>query len=182
MKIRPATLDDPDGLARVHIDTWRAAYRGIVPDAVLDGLSYPARAERWREILLRTTGATITLVAEDAGQVVGFAGAGSMREGPDGYDGELWALYVQPEYQGRGLGRQLTVAAAEWLHAAGYRSMLVLVLADNPSRHFYERLGGRYVGEASINIGGADLREAAYGWDNLAAWLDDEAQRDGSGE
>lgn len=177
MNIRPATLDDPEGLARVHVDTWRAAYRGIVPDATLDGLSYARRAEQWREILLRATGTAITLVAEDDGQVVGFASAGPARMGPESYDGELWGLYVRPEYQGRGLGRQLTVAAAEWLRAVGYRSMLVLVLTDNPARAFYEHLGGRYVGEASINIGGADLREAAYGWDDLAAWLAAEAEQ-----
>lgn len=177
MTIRPATLADAEGLARVHVDTWRSAYRGIVPDEVLDTLSYAGRAARWHEILLRTEGTTVNLVAEEEGQVVGFASGGPMREGPPGVDGELYALYVRAEAQGRGLGRRLTQAAAAWLHTHGYHSMLVLVLADNPACHFYERLGGHYVGAASITIGGVDLAERAYVWDDLTTLLPQEPSR-----
>lgn len=177
MIYRLATLDDIHDLARVHVDTWRSAYASIVPDDYLASLSYANRAERWREILLRTEGTTATWVAEDEGQVVGFASVGPIREGPVGFDGEMYAIYVHPDYQGQGIGRHLAGLAAAWLRDQGYRSMLVLVLADNqPARRFYEALGGRYVGQGSIVIGGADLREAAYGWDDLTALL---PERDG---
>jgi len=80
---------------------------------------------------------------------------------------KLYAIYVLEAYQGRGLGRDLTLDVVARLVADGRRSMLVWVLADNPACRFYEALGGRRVEVKRISIGGVELDEVAYGWTDL---------------
>jgi ribosomal protein S18 acetylase RimI-like enzyme len=163
--IREATPEDASGIARVHVDSWRTTYRGMMPDQLLDNLSYESRAHRWEQILSDPAGAGFTYVAQDrSGQIVGFASGGPDRDEDPRYQGELWAIYLLEEYQGRGIGRRLTQAVARRLADMGMHSMIVWVLADNPARRFYEALGGQYVGERDIEINGAKLREVAYGW------------------
>lgn len=178
MIIREATIDDAPGLARVHVDTWRSAYAGIVPAAHLAGLSYEARAQRWRDNLTNVEPGRFTLVAEEAGKVVGFSGGGPERSGDAEYRGEIYAVYVLPSRQRQGTGRQMVQACAQRLQEQGLRSVLIWVLADNPSRSFYERLGGRPVREQEIEIGGAQLREVGYGWPDIRALLDAESAPD----
>src|SRR5205085_8952249 len=112
------------------------------------------------------------LVAEENGTLVGFCHGGPNR-GPEAeYRGELYALYVLENRQRQGLGRRLTLALAEHLEAAELRSMIVWVLKDNPSRGFYESLGGRPAGAKPVVIGRQTLEEVAYGWTTLAPLLD----------
>jgi GrpB-like predicted nucleotidyltransferase (UPF0157 family) len=107
----------------------------------------------------------VVLVAEEGGEVLGFANAGLPREIPPGFDAELSALYVLPDRQRRHLGRRLMLHAVEALHARGHRSLALWVLRDNRGgRAFYERIGGTPAGEQEIEIGGARLVEVAYGW------------------
>ncbi len=166
MRIRPATLADIHGIDRVHVDTWRAAYAGIIPAEHLAALSYEQRAERWRDNLCRQDDGRFTLVAEDGDQVVGFASAGPARTAWPQYDGELYALYVLPTHQRRSIGRDLVRATAGQLAANGCTALIVWVLRDNRrARAFYEALGG------TILIGGAELSEVAYGWPTIGALL-----------
>jgi ribosomal protein S18 acetylase RimI-like enzyme len=164
MIVREATLDDAPGIARVSVDTWRTAYRGIIPDSVLRSLSYEEREERFRHYLPDTRSGSFTYVAEDNGAIFGFASGGPERGAIPQYRGELYAIYVLEEVQGRGIGRMLTRAVVERLARAGLHSMVVWVLAENPSRHFYESLGGQEVGEQPITIGETTLQEVAYAW------------------
>ena len=169
--VRPARPEDAEGIVRVHGDAWRAAYRGIVPDAHLEKVGRePDAVERRRRWMANP--ATRTIVAEEAGEVVGFALGGPRREGDAAYESELYAIYVLAGSQRRGIGRLLIRAFAEALAAEGHRSMLLWVLRDNaPGRAFYERLGGRLLGEKPIELGGATLVEVAYGWPDLGAQL-----------
>lgn len=170
MQIRLAHLDDAEGLARVHVDSWQVAYKGIVPDEHLASLSYEKRASRWRESLANADSAAFVYVAQDDnGTVVGFAGGGPERDGDPNYKGELYAIYLHPDYLRRGIGRQLAQTVARRLIKMGLSSMLVWVLAQNPSRQFYEALGGKYLYEKRIEIGGANLIEVAYGWLDIHA-------------
>ena len=169
--IRAAERDDAPAIARVQIDTWRAAYRGIVWDATLDGLS-PAHSARHRgELLAEGSGARFILVADDATDgVTGFAAAGPERSGDATYRGELYAIYVLPSAQGRGLGAGLVRGVANRLAAAGTTAMLLWVFeANTPARTFYERLGGIFVSTQPIDIAGQTLTEVAYGWPDLRA-------------
>ncbi|HOG45164.1 MAG TPA: GNAT family N-acetyltransferase [Anaerolineae bacterium] len=172
MLVREATLDDTPGIARVHVDTWRAAYAGIIPAAHLAGLSYEAREQRWRDNLTNAAPGRFTLVAEEAGEVVGFSGGGPERGADAEYRGEVYAVYVRPGRQRRGIGRQMVQACARRLLVQRLGSVLIWVLADNkPARGFYERLGGRPVREQTVEIGGAWLREVGYGWPDARALL-----------
>ncbi len=102
--VRPADVDDAAAIARVHVESWRTTYRGLLPDDFLDSLSQGRYLERW----LRSLGddATRVYVAEDAHEVVAFASGGRERAGEDGYSGELYAIYVLEgaQRQGHGMG------------------------------------------------------------------------------
>jgi ribosomal protein S18 acetylase RimI-like enzyme len=169
MRIRTATADDAPGLARVHVDTWRTAYRDILPATFLDALSYEARAERWRTNLGQAGPQQFTLVAEDDGsEVVGFAGGGPERDGMPGYDGEIYAVYVLAQHQGRGIGRQLMGVSAHHLMEQGFRAaMLWAMEANRRARSFYEMLGGQLVGRKMMTIADTPQIEVAYGWPDL---------------
>jgi GNAT superfamily N-acetyltransferase len=168
MRIRVAQPDDAAALARVHVDTWRTTYSGIVPDAHLASLSYEQREQRWRDSLAAPGADTCLYVAtDDSGRVIGFASGGPERTGDPTYQGELYAIYVLKEYQQRGIGRQLAAAVVNYLLRMGLQSMLIWVLTQNPSRKFYEALGGQPVREQEIVIGGATLIEVAYGWQDI---------------
>ena len=168
MLIRPAVPSDAPGLALVHVESWRETYRGIIPDVVLDGLSVERRAANWTQMLSQPDAPGVTYVVEDdSRRIVGFASGGLEREGDPDYTGELYAIYVLKAAQGRGLGLALTEAVAVSLLQLGCVSMLVWVLADNPAREFYAHLGGTVIREKTIDIGGAPLREVAYGWRDM---------------
>ncbi len=163
--IREATPEDAPGIARVHVDSWRTTYRGTMPDSLLDSLSYESRGQRWKQVLSDPASPGFTYVAQHrSGQIVGFASGGPDRDEHPHYQGELWAIYLLEEYQGRGIGRRLARTVVRRLADMGMHSMIVWVLADNPARRFYEALGGQYVGERDIEIDGVKLREVAYGW------------------
>jgi ribosomal protein S18 acetylase RimI-like enzyme len=164
--VRPAEIDDAAAIARIHVATWRTAYRGLLSDDFLASLDEAGYAERWRRTL--TDGSGRVYVAEAAAAVVGFASGGRERAGEDGYEGELYAIYILDEAQGRGHGRRLVQAVAGGLREMGLGDMIVWVLRDNqPARRFYERLGGTYIRVQPITIGSTLLQEVSYGWKSL---------------
>lgn len=169
MRLRPATAGDVEGIARVHVESWRTTYRGIVPEAFLARLSYEARQRQWRRVFAGepANGHVGFVVEAEAGEIVGFADGGPERTGEHGHDAELYAIYLLAEHQGRGLGRQLVRSVAGRLAELGHRSMLVWVLRENPACRFYAALGGRLVATRPIEIGGATLDEVAYGWPDI---------------
>ncbi|WP_299432050.1 GNAT family N-acetyltransferase [uncultured Meiothermus sp.] len=166
--IRLATIADIPGVARVHVDSWREIYRGIVPDVYLEGLSYERREQMWRSGLENPGWKGVLFVAEDPGhRVVGFVAGGPPQEPVEGFDCELWAIYLLQVHQGQGVGRQLFRRFVEEMVQRGHGSMFLWVLAENPTVGFYQRLGGVKVGEKEIEVGGKKLVEWSYGWRNL---------------
>ncbi|MCA9907676.1 MAG: GNAT family N-acetyltransferase, partial [Anaerolineae bacterium] len=164
---------DVAAIARVSVDTWRTTYRGIMPDAVLDTLSYEHNEANWHRVLQNPQSKSFVKVAvSDHNEVIGFAAAGPERTGDFGIQGEIYALYVRQSAQRAGLGRGLVIAAATKLMARGYASMLIWVLRDNQiGRAFYERIGGLQVAEREIAIAEVMLPEIGYGWRDLALSL-----------
>jgi ribosomal protein S18 acetylase RimI-like enzyme len=155
-------------MARVHIDTWRTTYEGIVPAAHLAGLSYERSAARWVEYLTQLAPKELILVAETpTGQVVGFASAGPLREPLADCDAEIYAIYILQTYQHLGLGRQLVVQCARELADKGFRSLVIWALKENPACGFYERLGGQRSAEKLVEIGGVSLVDVAFIWRDL---------------
>ena len=165
VRVRAADLADAAAIARVHVDSWRTTYRGIVPDAFLAGLSSERRTEVWTGILRDSSAQSCVYVAADSqGTVVGFASGGPERAGDALYTGEVYALYLLASVQRRGIGRALFLATVARLAEAGRCAVLVWVAAANPACRFYEALGGRRVGTRQEAIGGVMLDEIAYGW------------------
>lgn len=165
--VRPADRGDAAAIARVHVATWRSAYSELLPADFLASLSETAYEGRWQRIL--ETNSNKVYVAENDGDIVGFASAGRERAGETGFQGELYAIYVLESAQGQGHGRDLVRAAVGGLRELGLTDMIVWVLKDNAGgRKFYERLGGVYVRAQPITIGPAVLEEVSYGWKRLA--------------
>jgi GNAT superfamily N-acetyltransferase len=168
MFIRAATPTDAVAIARVHVDSWRTTYTGIVPADYLANLSHAQREQFWSNILSTPAPSGCVYVAEhDTGEIVGFASGGPERSGDTLYQGELYAIYLLARYQRQGLGRHLTMAVVQCLLQCGLPSMLIWVLAANPGRAFYAALGGQPVYEKNVTIGAAQLLEVAYGWPDL---------------
>ena len=170
MIIREATDKDISEMTRVHVDTWRTTYRGILSDEVLENLSYEKREHSWHQIFNNAQkNSNFTYVAEDeSGQIVGFANGGIERTDNPFYRGELNAIYILESHQNKGIGHELVRVVAERLSQMDIHSMLVWVLADNPASYFYEKLGGKKVDLKEINRGEKKLIETAYGWTNTS--------------
>ena len=155
------------------MDTWRAAYGGIVPDDYLKSLSYEELERRWRDIIAAGDGCVF--VAESARVIFGFASGQRRRRFSRGlkeYEGELKTVYVLPSGQRTGVGRRLVGTVARHFTERGVDSMLLWVFADNqPARGFYKSLGGVLVAEDGFELGGAWLLEVAYGWKDLDVLL-----------
>jgi GNAT superfamily N-acetyltransferase len=166
--VRKANSADAPGIARVHVDTWRSAYAGLLAAEYLQKLSYERGKGQWDGVLSGPNAAYVYVAEDGPGLIVGFASGGKSREAPEPYTGELHAIYVLPGYQGRGLGQVLFRETARSLAEAGMWSMLTWTLAANrAARAFYESLGGVVVAEKQMTIAGQDHEVAAYGWPDL---------------
>jgi ribosomal protein S18 acetylase RimI-like enzyme len=163
MTVRIATPDDADAIERVRTDTWRHAYRGHMPDALLDSLGYDStRRRRYMETM---DAQQFVLVAVHDGKVVGFANGRPSRIADPAHPGEIYAIYVLPSHHGHGHGSELMREGAKSLLERGWRGMIVWVLRENaPSRLFYERMGGRYLRDRPDRIAGTDITESGYVW------------------
>lgn len=180
-QIRAARPDDAAAIARVHVDTWRDAYAGLVPDAYLTALSEVRQTTLWSQLLARSVEPKAVLVAETMAPdgdptVVGFGNCGPLRNGSHAsslgsYDGEVYTLYVSFDWQGQGLGRGLLTKFLRGLYGSGLNSAVIWVLTANPARYFYEAMGGHRVAERRETFAGVLLDETAYGWPDLTSWL-----------
>ncbi len=136
-------LQDARRIAEITVAAWRTAYVGLVPDDILAQQTLERHLDYWMSSEAFAPGKR-TLVVEFDDVVVGFAHLGPVRPEPgELIEGcELWGMYVDPEYQGQGLGRSLINAAEEHFRSSGCESAYLWVLQDNlPTRRFYESSG-----------------------------------------
>jgi len=142
--VRRAEPQDAPAVARVHVASWRQAYRGLLPQEYLDSLSIEARTTTWAKAFSQSHDqASTTLVGELDGQIVGFACVGPSRDDDlDSATGELWGLYLDPAHWGVGHGHTLHTEALDVARASGAAAATLWVLTTNQrARHFYERHG-----------------------------------------
>ncbi len=164
VEVRTAAWADARSLARVEAEAWRDAYATLLPERVLvHGFDAGRRARVWRHRLASAERARIVVAADGPGQVVGYATHGPARLGTRAA-GQVYELYVLPERQNQGLGRRLWTAATAGLAAAGLGSVCVEVLDGNPSRYFYEALGGRLAARGTHVFAGHRLPTLIYVW------------------
>ncbi len=166
--IREAFIDDCAGIARVIVDTWRAAYDGIIARDYLERLSYVERQGHLENFFATAPEKTFAFVAVDgSGGITGYAGAGLETDASSHVHGELYALYVLQEHQGNGVGRRLVGAVARRFASMNVNSLIVWVLAGNPCTRFYDKLGGWRLGTRKLDIAGEAHDVVSYGWSNL---------------
>jgi GNAT superfamily N-acetyltransferase len=155
-------------VAAVHVASWRTTYAGIVPDTHLASLSVDRYHERHRQLVIQQGVRCLAARDNSLGRIIGLANGGPSRDADaQASAGELYAMYLLESHQRRGIGTALLRRLAEQLAADGFRSCSAWVLADNPSRAFYERLGGQPNGSQTITIGGEALVEFRYVWPEI---------------
>jgi ribosomal protein S18 acetylase RimI-like enzyme len=167
--VRPARPTDARAIAGLDVETWRSTYAGILSPGYLVGLSERRREMGWRMTILREP-RDVRVAVDIAGMIRGFGSCGPSRSERH-YPGEVFTLYVAPDWQNRGIGRRLLISLFRRLAASGLDAAIVWVLRDNPSRFFYERLGGRRVSYKPIDVGGGRVEAISYGWPDLPAYL-----------
>jgi ribosomal protein S18 acetylase RimI-like enzyme len=161
--IRNARDGDADAIAEVHDAAWRDAYRGIIPGRELERM-IARRGPRWWHSAI-TRGSRLVVLDFDE-TIGGYASYGRNRVPSMPFGGEIFELYIAPEFQGLGFGRRLFDAARKDLADHGYASTLVWALADNErALDFYRRLGGRFVREAQERFGTETRARIAFAFE-----------------
>ncbi len=164
--IRAAVPTDAATLARLQVDSYRRAYRGLLPDAFLQRFTVEEQQADWRVMLPSEAGEAVLLATTETDEALGYAMARVPRAMAPGGEGELVSLHVRSDSQGGGVGKALFEAASAWLAGEGCRSMIVWVLDGNPAAAFYEHLSGTAAGRHVIGLGEGDVRaiEVAFRW------------------
>jgi len=169
LTIRPAHPDDARVIARLDVETWQATYAGILATPYLVGLSDERRERGWAGVIRREP-RDVRVAAGPDGEILGFGSCGGCRDEPN-YTGEVFTLYVAPDWQNQGIGRALLLALFARLVERGNRSAVIWVLSENPSRFFYQRLGGREVRRKTLPFAGAQVAATGFGWPDLPRYL-----------
>lgn len=154
-------------MARIHARSWRATYAGVVPDAVIADVerSQPNRIERWRTVLGDRDLRRGASVLEERGRPVGFAFWGPTTASDLSANvAEIFAIYLDPDVIGRGLGRALLSAVVNDIARAHFSAAALWVLATNDrARRFYEAAGWRPDGSSKVEERpGGSLNEVRY--------------------
>jgi len=160
--LRLATVADADAIGLVQVETWRAAYQGLMPEEAIAQFDLEARQRLWREGLSREHqpgSATFVAVLDD--EVVGFASVGACRGEDDA--GELYALYLQPACWDRGIGSALLERSEESMRSSGFTCAILWVLEGNErGERFYRAAGWERDGRKLDTFQGAELPELLY--------------------
>jgi ribosomal protein S18 acetylase RimI-like enzyme len=159
--VRAGVAADANAIARVHVRSWEAAYRGVVPDAVIDRFSVEDRERTWRERLSVRGAPSFTLVAEHDRRLAGFCSVILPSRDDDAGErtGEVAAVYVDPDDWRAGVGRALLEASLSLLRQQAWDDATLWVLASNErARAFYERFGFVPDGARMQDERGAEVR------------------------
>ncbi len=160
--IRPAAPFDASAIASIHEAAWDNSYRGIIPHKTLTSM-IARRGPQWWEKALNASNSV--LVANIGGKIAGYATLGRNRTRALEQQGEIYELYLRPEYQGLGFGNRLFSAAHARLKDFGLNGLVVWALEDNSrAMGFYEAIGGKDIAEGTETFEGRHLRKIAFAW------------------
>ena len=162
IEIRRAKPSDAVEIAATHDDAWRATYQGVIPGPELDKLINRRGPDWWESAIRKGSRVAILVFGE---RIAGYANYGRNRARSLYYDGEIYELYLRPEFQGLGFGRKLFGSARRDLGQSGLHSLVVWALSDNETAvEFYRNLGGRAVARSSERFGTKVLDKVAFAW------------------
>lgn len=160
--VRRAETRDAEAITAVHDAAWRNAYDGLIPAKELRDIIARRGPRWWQRAIAR---GTAILVIEVGGTICGYATFGPNRMRKLAQKGEVYEIYLLPEYQGVGLGTRLFLAARSELARLGYESTVVWALAENQQAcQFYTNVGGRKVAHANERFGETSLTKMAFAW------------------
>jgi L-amino acid N-acyltransferase YncA len=168
MRIRPATLADADGIARVHVGAWQDNYRGLIAASIMEDRTIERRQALWRRVL--TEGKALVFVADDSGTIAGFASAIPLTPAVDGFDAYLQAIYLRSESKSQGTGRALMRALAAALVKKGCSNLVLRTLRLGDARGFYERLGAR-LAPIGFALDAGTFDDVVYAFDDISRLL-----------
>ncbi len=168
VELRQARPDDAQAIACIEVETWHTTYAGMLADRALLAMSPHRQAHMW-SAALRLSPGDIWVAEDQQDGLLGFGYCGPQRDRSLPFDGEIYMLYVLPDAQGMGIGRALLQRLFARLAECRLRSALIWVLRVNPSRFFYERLGGKLACQRQIPFGGEAVPALGYGWVDLVA-------------
>jgi ribosomal protein S18 acetylase RimI-like enzyme len=164
IEVRRAKPSDATAIATTHDEAWRGAYQGVIPGPELDKL-INRRGPQWWDSAIRKGSRIAVLAFGDC--IAGYANYGRNRARSLYYDGEIYELYLRPEFQGLGFGRKLFTAARRDLTQSGLHSLVVWALSDNePAVGFYRALAGKAVARSSERFGTRVLDKVAFAWNS----------------
>jgi ribosomal protein S18 acetylase RimI-like enzyme len=162
--VRQAYPSDAQAIARIHVETWRTTYAGLLPDRMLAEMNEHNHKTNWTNLLARDRDEFVLVAERPKVGVVGFASGGPARRALEPYSGEIFTLYVTPDCQNQGVGTALLSAAFKHLAEQSMKAVMLWVLARNPSRFFYEAMGGMKAAARKERLWGSVQPEIAYGW------------------
>lgn len=168
--VRVAAANDLSKIAELHAASWRVAYRGILPDAFLDGALIDDRMARWSGMIDRMAPSDRLLIAESEGALLGFIAAWTSEGlGCEGeFDLFIDNLHVRPDLRGQNLGEHLMRTVADTLDNTGEVCAYLWLLDGNePAHRFYARLGGRDRDHRLVAIAGTTAGETRIVWDDF---------------
>jgi ribosomal protein S18 acetylase RimI-like enzyme len=161
--IRTARETDAEGIAEVHDAAWREAYFGLIPGQELEKMIARRGPQWWLSAIRR--GSRLAVLDYDE-TIAGYASYGRNRVRSLPYEGEIFELYMAPQFQGLGFGKRLFDSALQDLVEHGYSSMIVWALAGNDRAiAFYRRLGGKLVRETHERFGGETRARVAFAFE-----------------
>ncbi|MBT6205849.1 MAG: GNAT family N-acetyltransferase [Rhodospirillaceae bacterium] len=166
--LRAARQSDAPAIARVHVESWRTTYAGMLPDSYLLSLDVDQRTVFWAR-LLKPRGDSVVVAEDEKAGVIGFGSCGPIRpeeqpQSGDGWLGEIYTLYLLSDWHGQGLGRSMLDWLLQRLRARGLDRILLWVVEANPTRFFYEAMGAKVIARRREPFAGVLLDELAYGW------------------
>lgn len=162
--IRKAIKEDVSAISKIHVDGWKVAYKGILPEDFLQNRSYEEQCNKWDNRYFNNKDTTETvLVAEmEDGEVVGFISLDTVSK-EVGVDGSIGALYIDKNHQGKGYGTALIKAAVDILKEQGAKRFVLTAFKENKKAcSFYDSLGGRVLSEKIEIIGGVEAVGVTY--------------------
>ena len=160
--IRAAREQDADRLSAVQARAWRNTYRGVIPAISLERFIAERDGRWWQRTLRRNSG---TLVVDFDGEIAGYVTCGPVRRRVVPADGEIYELYLDPDYQGVGLVKRLFKAASKHLSVRHLTGTVVWVLDVNePAVSFYRGMGGQPLAKAGETFGGTTFEKTAFIW------------------